>query len=54
MRKVKRIAADGVEDKVLQLIHNAQEILAQSRHDVVEPVRETGSPSSLVGGLDEV
>lgn len=42
LREVERIAADGVEDQVLQLIHDAEEVIAQGRHGAVEPVRKTG------------
>lgn len=39
--EVKRIAADRVEDQVLQLIHDAEEVLAQGRHGAVERVCKT-------------
>lgn len=36
--QIKGIAADGVEDQILQLIHDPEEVLAQSRHGAAQPV----------------
>ena len=53
LRQVKGVVADGIEDEVLQLVHHAQQVLPERRHDPQKYPKKMAARGALRRGCVE-